>query len=479
MQAVPHIGYTCLSDAAPPDSTKDRFLKDRNTHRMSTQTQNRLVQEYDKFLDCVHCGLCLPACPTYIELGVEMDSPRGRIHLMRAYADGRIDLTDHFETHISQCLDCRACETACPAGVHYGSLVEAARAEILEKRPRSPFNRLLRYLVFEKLLPSRFKLSVAFLPLRVYQGLGLQKLFRTLGFTNLLPSRLRDMESMVPTLPSRSLKGELKSFMPAREKAAYRVGLVTGCVMNEMFTHVNVATARVLNENGCEVVIPGNQTCCGALQVHSGERTVAETLARKNIDTFEEADVDAVIINAAGCGAQLKEYGDLLAGDPAYRDRAVAFSDRVKDVHEFLAGIPVNEEMGTVRARVAYHDACHLAHGQDVREQPRRLLNLIPGIELVELEESDWCCGSAGIYNITHPEMADRLLARKMDHVREAKPDVVATGNPGCILQIQQGIRRDGREIEVLHPVELLDRAYQLKREELESLHPVESVVRT
>ena len=429
-------------------------------------TQNRLVQEYDKFLDCVHCGLCLPACPTYSELGVEMDSPRGRIHLMRAYADGRIDLTDHFETHMSGCLDCRACETACPAGVHYGSLVEAARAEIVEQRPRPFLSRLFRNLVFEKLLPSRFRLSVVFLPLRWYQALGLQKLARMLGLTKVLPSRLRDMEAMMPPMPGRSMKGELRPFTPASGTAAYRVGLITGCVMNEMFTHVNTATARVLNENGCDVVIPETQTCCGALQVHGGERTVAESLARRNIDAFEEAAVDTVIINAAGCGAQLKEYGDLLAGDPDYRDRARAFSDKVKDVHEFLAGIPVKEEMGTVSARVAYHDACHLAHGQRVREAPRGLLSLIPGLELVELEESDWCCGSAGIYNLTHPDMAERLLARKMDHVRQADPDVVATGNPGCILQIQHGIRRDGRDIEVVHPVELLDRAYRLKRAE-------------
>ncbi len=430
--------------------------------------QNRLVNEYDKFLDCVHCGLCLPACPTYSELGVEMDSPRGRIHLMRAYADGRIELTENFETHMSGCLDCRACETACPAGVHYGSLVEAARAEIVEKRHRTLLIRLFRKLVFEKLLPSRFGLSVAFLPLRVYQGLGLQKLARSLGLTRLLPSRLRDMEAMIPAMPDRSVKGQLKPFMPARGKPSHRVALVTGCVMNEMFTHVNAATVRVLNENGCDVVIPETQTCCGALQVHSGERAAAESLARRNIDAFEKAEVDTVVINAAGCGAQLKEYGDLLSADSTYRDRALAFTEKVKDIHEFLAGIPVKEEMGTVRARVAYHDACHLAHGQRVREEPRGLLSLIPGLELVELEESDWCCGSAGIYNLTHPDMAERLLARKMGHVRQSEPDVVATGNPGCILQIQYGIRRDGRDIEVLHPVELLDRAYRLRREEEE-----------
>ncbi len=438
-------------------------------------TQNRLVDEYDKFLDCVHCGLCLPACPTYTELGVEMDSPRGRIHLMRAYADGRIELTDHFETHISGCLDCRACETACPAGVHYGSLVEAARAEIVEKRPRPLLGRLLRNLVFERLLPSRFLLSVVFLPLRWYQALGIRKLARGLGLTKWLPSRLRGMEAMMPDMPSASMKVELRPFSPARGTAAYRVGLVTGCVMNEMFTHVNTATVRVLNENGCDVVLPEAQTCCGALQVHSGERGVAESLARRNIDAFEQAEVDAVIINAAGCGAQLKEYGDLLAGDPDYHDRARVFADKVKDVHEFLAGIPVKEAMGPVRARVAYHDACHLAHGQRVREEPRDLLSLIPGLELVELEESDWCCGSAGIYNITHPAMADRLLARKMNHVRQAAPDVVATGNPGCILQIRHGINRDGGEIEVMHPVELLDRAYRVKRDEEPNVQPAVS----
>ncbi len=425
-------------------------------------TQNRLVREYDKFLDCVHCGLCLPACPTYSELGVEMDSPRGRIHLMRAYADGRIELTDNFETHIDQCLDCRACETACPAGVHYGSLVEAARAEIVEKRPRSASSRALRWLVFEKLLPSRFKLAAVFLPMRIYQLTGLQWLVRRLGLTKLLPSRLRDMESMMPSLPDSSLKGQLKPFMPARGEAAYRVGMVTGCVMNEMFTHVNVATARVLNENGCDVVIPRQQTCCGALQVHSGERGTAQTLARKNIDTFEEAEVDAVIINAAGCGAQLKEYGDLLAGDPAYRDRALAFSDMVKDVHEFLAGIPVKTEMGTVSARVAYHDACHLAHGQRVREQPRALLSRIPGLELVELEESDWCCGSAGTFNLFHPEMANALLDRKMTHLVSIRPDVVTSGNPGCLLQLRQGAARHGLATEILHPIEVLDRAYEI-----------------
>lgn len=420
-----------------------------------------LKQHYDKFLDCVHCGLCLPACPTYDELGVEMDSPRGRIHLMRAYADGRIEMTDNYVEHIYQCLDCRACETACPAGVHYGSLVEVARAEIEHKKPKSWTERRLRDLVFKILLPSATRLSLAFLPLRLYQGLGLQMLSRTLGLTNLLPGRLRDMEAMMPRLPSRKLKGRLKPVMPAIGTRKYRVGLVTGCVMNEMFTHINVATANVLRRNGCEVVLPRTQTCCGALQMHSGERATAAELARKNIEAFGEAELDAVIINSAGCGAQLKEYGELFEHDSDYHDRAQAFSDKVRDIHEFLAEIPLNENLGAYPARVAYHDACHLAHGQNVREQPRSLLTRIPGVELVDLEESDWCCGSAGIYNITHPDMATRLLNRKIKHVKKAAPDLLVTGNPGCLLQIQTGLRREGNHVEILHPVELLDRAYQ------------------
>ncbi len=420
-----------------------------------------LKQHYDKFLDCVHCGLCLPACPTYDELGLEMDSPRGRIHLMRAYADGCINITDNYVRHIYQCLDCRACESACPAGVSYGSLIEVARAEIEKQRPRSAWEQRLRHLVFNTLLPSAGNLSLAFLPLRIYQSLGMQKLVRKSGLVNVLPKQLRDMESMMPRLPRRSLKGKLKPVIPARGEQKYRVGLITGCVMNEMFTHINVATVNVLTENGCEVVIPEMQTCCGALQVHSGERETAEMLARKNIEVFETIDVDAVIINSAGCGALLKEYGELLEGDPIYQGRAQTFSNKVKDIHEFLTEIPINENMGECNAQVAYHDACHLAHGQQIREQPRSLLGRIPGVELVELEESDWCCGSAGIYNITHPEMADRLLNRKIKHVKKAKPDIVATGNPGCLLQIQNGLRREGKEIEVLHPVELLDRAYQ------------------
>jgi glycolate oxidase iron-sulfur subunit len=422
-----------------------------------------LARHYDRFLDCIHCGLCLSYCPTYAELGLEMDSPRGRIYLMRAYTDGRIGLTDNFVHHIYQCLDCRACETACPSGVHYGSIVERARAEIEARRTRPPGEQWLRDLVFKRLLPSRGWLALAFLPLRLYQGLGLQKLARALGLVRLLPARLQEMEAMLPALPRRSLKGKLKPVMPARGERRYRVGLVTGCVMNEMFTPVNVATARVLTQNGCEVVIPRAQTCCGALQVHSGERAIAQDLARKNIEAFEQAGVDVVIINAAGCGAQLKEYGDLLEDDPRYRERARAFSARVRDISEFLADIPLNELMEPVHARVAYHDACHLAHGQRVREQPRALLKKIPGLELVELEESDWCCGSAGIYNVTHPEMAARLLRRKVQHVGNAAPDIVATGNPGCILQIQHGIRQAGKTIEVVHPVELLDRAYRGK----------------
>ena len=416
---------------------------------------------YEKFRDCVHCGLCLPACPTYAETGLEMSSPRGRIYLMRAHAEGRIGITENLVTHVYQCLDCRACETACPAGVEYGSLVELARSEIESKRPRPRLERLIRRLVFKHLLPSSRLLDLAFLPLRFYQKLGIQKLLQSTRLINLLPERLRSMETMLPSLPPRGLKRKLSSIVPAQGVKRYRVGLVSGCVMNEMFTDVHSASINVLTKNGCEVVIPEAQTCCGALHIHSGERSLAEDLARQNIRAFEEERLDAVIINAAGCGAQLKEYGELLQGDPAFADRAHAFSHQVKDISEFLGDIELNEDLGRVEKRVAYHDACHLAHGQQVRTQPRALLKKIPGVELVELAESDWCCGSAGIYNITHPEMADKLLDRKVRHISKASPEIVATGNPGCMLQIRQGMQREGLEVDVLHPVQLLDRAYQ------------------
>lgn len=431
------------------------------TSPASSTPQTSLTQHYDKFLDCVHCGLCLPACPTYSELGLEMDSPRGRIYLMRAYADGRIDMTDNFVEHIDLCLDCRACETACPAGVHYGSLVELTRAEIAKKRPKSRREKQLRDFVFKRLLPSSDLLSLMFLPLRVYQGLGIQSLVRRTGLVKLLPAKLQEMEAMLPRLPSRSKKKRLNPVIQAKDTPRHRVGMISGCIMNEMFTHINVATARVLAENGCEVVIPNTQTCCGALQVHSGERETAEELARRNIEAFEQTDVEVIIINAAGCGAQLKEYDELLENDPDFSDRAKAFSKKVRDISEFLAEIPLNKEMGPVNARVAYHDACHLAHGQKIREQPRALLSQIPGLELVDLPESDWCCGSAGIYNILQPEMANRLMDRKVNHVNQVAPDIVATGNPGCILQIQNGLNKSQQQIEVLHPVQLLDHAYR------------------
>lgn len=427
----------------------------------SVGSEGPFGSHYEKFRDCVHCGLCLPACPTYAETGLEMSSPRGRIYLMRAYAEGRIGITDNLETHVYECLDCRACETACPAGVQYGSLVELARSEIESKRPRPRLERLLRRLVFRHLLPSSQMLDLAFLPLRLYQKFGIRKLLQSTRLIDLLPARLRSMENMLPRLPRRGLKRKLSSFVPAQGEKRYRVGLVSGCVMNEMFTDVHAATINVLTKNGCEIVIPDAQTCCGALHIHSGERSLAEDLARRNILAFEGEELDAVIINAAGCGAQLKEYGELLHGDAAFSERAHTFSGQVRDISEFLGDIELNDDLGRVEKRVAYHDACHLAHGQQVRAQPRALLSRIPGVELVEIAESDWCCGSAGIYNLTHPEMADRLLDRKVRHINRVSPEIVATGNPGCMLQIKLGMQREGLDVDVVHPVQLLDRAYQ------------------
>jgi len=418
--------------------------------------------DYDKLLDCIHCGFCLPTCPTYAVLGLEMDSPRGRVHLMRAVADGKIEVTENFRTHIDQCLGCRACETACPSGVRYGELVEHARWWIERHRPRSRTQRFLRRVAFRGLLPSPRRLALVFWPLWLYQQSGLQGWVRRGGFLRVLPGRLDQAEGFLPRLPNPRLRRHwTQGLIPAEGQRRSRVGLLRGCIADFMFADVNLATVRVLAKNGCEVVIPKAQTCCGALQAHNGDRETAIELARKNIDAFEGAEVDAIIVNAAGCGATMKEYGELLRHDPAYREKAKAFSRQVKDVTEFLAEIPLRNPLKEVRGKVAYHDACHLAHGQGIRVQPRKLLQAIPGVTLVPLKESDWCCGSAGIYNITQPELSMQLLERKMAHLAETGADIVAAANPGCLIQIRKGVETWKLNVEVVHPIELLDRAYR------------------
>ena len=463
----------------------------------------RHTHTYDLMRQCIHCGFCLPTCPTYAVLGVEMDSPRGRIYQMQAVAEGRMAISPEFVEHMYCCLGCRACETACPSGVQFGKLIESAREQIQmevahtpllstngaqQQLPEpegtaqyplhkdegrsphleSPTERLLRYLFFDVILPSRLATSLLFAGLKVYQRSGLQTLAHRTGLLDLanalptpLQGQLKTPEELMHAAQGDLIPQPLPEITPALGKKRYRVGFISGCIMDQVFRSINEATIRVLAANGCEVVTPVQQQCCGALHVHAGEAERGRQLARQNIDVFEPFDCDFIIINSAGCGSNLKEYGHLLRDDPVYAARAQAFSAKVKDVSEFLTGIELNRDMGNVHYTVAYHDACHLFHGQKVKQQPRELLKAIPGLKTVPLKEAEWCCGSAGIYNITNQEMASQLLERKMNNIAATGAQVIATGNPGCMMQIALGARQRGMDIDVVHPVELLDQAYR------------------
>jgi glycolate oxidase iron-sulfur subunit len=436
----------------------------------------RHTHTYDLMRQCIHCGFCLPTCPTYAVLGVEMDSPRGRIYQMQAVAEGRMEISPDFVDHMYCCLGCRACETACPSGVQFGKLIEAARDQtnfpLHEHSDRhaaleSPAERLLRRFFFDVMLPSRFITSLVFAGLKVYQRTGIQALVHRTGLldmVNALPTpfqgQLKVPEELMPNAGGDLMPAPLPEITPATGRKRYRVGFISGCIMDQVFRDINEATIRVLAANGCEVITPVQQQCCGALHVHAGEAGEGRKLAKHNIDVFEFYNCDAIIINSAGCGSNLKEYGHLLRDDPAYAQRASAFSAKVKDISEFLTSIDWNHDLGNVSHVVAYHDACHLAHGQKIKQQPRQLLKAIPGIKLVDLKEADWCCGSAGIYNITNQEMASQLLERKMKNIAATRASIIATGNPGCMMQIALGARERGMNLEVVHPVQLLDEAY-------------------
>jgi len=412
---------------------------------------------------CVHCGLCLNACPTYRELGLEMDSPRGRIYQMVQVAEGA-PITPSYIEHIGLCLACRGCESACPSGVRYGRMVEDARAEIeayrAEKAPRGPASRWLRGFVFHRLLESRVLLTAAGAALYLYEASGAKAVVRGIGRLRLL-GRLGDLAQFAPSAEPPFFFSQIgRTFAPEGERR-YRVAFLAGCIANVCFARLNEATVRVLQKNGCEVVIPEGQGCCGALHVHSGLREDAQRLARRNIDAVPAGDFDAIITNAAGCGSTLKEYGELLEDDPAYAAKAREFSARMRDITEFLAGIELAAGMRPVNAIVAYQDACHLAHGQRIRTAPRKLLAAIPGLTLREIPGSDICCGSAGIYNVVENEMSTQLLARKMEAVKTTGATVIAAANPGCMLQLETGVRLHGGGQRVMHVVELLDLAYQ------------------
>jgi glycolate oxidase iron-sulfur subunit len=405
--------------------------------------------------DCVHCGFCLPTCPTYALWGEEMDSPRGRIYLMELASTGEIGIDDIFVTHIDRCLGCMACVTACPSGVQYDKLVEATRPQIERNYERSARDRWFRRLIFA-LFPYPRRLRAAAVLGWLYQRLRIAALLRRSGLQARLPARLRALESLLPDVPLRDLRRRLPRRVAARGAPRGRVALVTGCVQSVYFAEVNAATARVLASEGYEVMVPREQGCCGALQEHSGEEAAALRRARRMIATMERADVDLIVINAAGCGSTLKEYGHLLRDDPAWVDRATAFSAKVADINEVLADIEPHAPRHAIAARVAYHDACHLAHAQGVRTQPRQVLAAIPQLDVVELSEPEICCGSAGIYNLLQPEAASDLGVRKAATIAAVAPDAVVTANPGCMLQINRHLERP---LPMLHPVQVVDAA--------------------
>lgn len=477
--------------------------------------------DHDRLMDCVHCGLCLPQCPTYAEMGLEADSPRGRIYLMRALAEGRSELTANVVEHLDLCLGCRACETACPSGVQYGHLIEGARAYVRENYERPRHQQLINKTI-EAIFPHPNRLEAALLPVRVLRRSGLMKLLHQSGLLKAL--KLDDQERLLPDLPPMQKRLNFPERFRARGEKQATVGMITGCVMQVMQSPINAATARVLCKAGCDVAAPSVQGCCGALHAHSGAIETAKEFAKHNIEAFEKYEqengaLDAIIINAAGCGAALKEYPGWFKGNAEWETRAQNFSSKVKDVSEFLAqpqykarleklmagkakiqpqnsNLPAPDVVPNVAgastlkglnqniedekanqnlaqepainkgSRVAhksplitYHDACHLAHGQGIRTQPRELLAMIPQLELVPLPESEMCCGSAGTYNITQPEMAMRLLQRKMENIEKTKARVVVTGNPGCAMQIKLGAKKFGVDVAIKHPIEVLDEA--------------------
>lgn len=446
-----------------------------------------LESEADKLLACVHCGLCLPTCPTYRKLGNENDSPRGRLYLMRAVAEEKIDISPSYYKHIDLCLGCRACETVCPSGVNFGNLLESARAEMVETKPEKLdwWTRVKNFfvgLVLNQVFTRKWLLKLVWTVLKAFQKSGLVSLLLKSGLLKYLPviefalTLLEKAESQLPKAKELLNNNRKTSLKNANDKntndknandeqfnLAYQVAQFTGCIMEGLFTETNRATTRVLSTNGCLVENPSSQVCCGALHAHSGFHKTATMLAKANIDSFMPVGSKSdfpIIVNAAGCGAMMKDYGRLLANDPVYSERAKAFSARVKDVSEFLATIDLRKAQ-PINTKITYDAPCHLYHGQGVKEQPIDLLKKIPGAEFVPLIGAEMCCGSAGIYNLTHPAMARELLTEKIENIKKTSAEILVTGNPGCAMHIGAGLQLAGEKTLLLHPIELLDLAYQ------------------
>ena len=405
--------------------------------------------DYELMLDCVHCGLCTSACPTYVETGLEADSPRGRIYLMRGVIDGRVPLDDVVKSHLDLCLNCRACESACPSGVQYGKLIEPFRVHMVKTGEQQQHLPWIQQQILEYIFPYRGRNKLALMPARWLQALGLGALLEPL-----LPKPLRVMLGMLPRLKPHY--GQLPELLPAEGPRRARVGLFLGCVADAIYPETNLATAKVLQKNGCDVVIPRAQGCCGALHYHAGQEEPAIAFAQANLHAFDWKSLDAIVVNAAGCGAMLKDYGHLLHGNA----EGQAFAGKVKDISEFLIQLgPVKPEY-PLKLRAAYHDACHLCHAQQIRKPPRQLLEMIQGLELVPLAESEICCGAAGSYNLTQPDMAERLGRRKVQHILDTKAEALFAGNVGCLLQIARHLKREAPKMWIAHPIDALWASY-------------------
>ena len=409
---------------------------------------------------CVHCGFCLQACPTYLETGLETESPRGRIALMKAVNEGRIGITPDVYRHWDLCIQCRACEVACPSGVPYGNLIEATMSEVEPRRKTRFFSKLLGNFVLNSVIPHQRRLEFVASLLSVYRSSGLQAAIRKTKVLAVLTPGLAELELSAPSVSKRRFKAR-GQIIPAQGDVRARVAILSGCVMPLMHGPEMDAVVRVLTRNGCDVEVTEGQGCCGAIHSHVGDLDRARELARNNIDAFEARGMDAVIVASAGCGSRMKEYGHLLEDDPHYAERASMFSRTVKDIHEFLVDLPFVPPTGTVDKRVTYQDSCHLANAQRITDAPRAILTSIPGVELVEMERTDVCCGAGGTYTITEREFSLRVLDSKMTNVGKTGADVLATANPGCVLQLQYGTQRYGPPVEIAYVTDLLDEAYQ------------------